>query len=343
MRVGASPGTDLPSPLPEKSSCHFMAYNEKLLFEKGDFASGDLSSLLTHPTTHWIHLTGAVDPLFLQTLGTTFKLHPLVLEDIACRSERPKLDLYPDYLFIIVNLLSIDPKTFAITSEQVSLVLGKNFVLSFISKDGNFINPIKERLRHGNNRIRQKEADYLAYAILDLVADHTFTVLNQLDLQIETLEQELTRTTKPLILQRIQKNKRDLLTIRRAVWPMREVISQFRRLDTPLIQSETQIFMHDVYDHTIQAIDTIESFREMLSNLLEIYLSSISQRLNEIMKVLTIVATLFAPLTFITGFYGMNFDNIPGLHSEAAFLFTLFLMLAISSGMLYFFRRKKWI
>jgi magnesium transporter len=294
------------------------------------------------PTLTWINIHGVNNTDTVQKIGSVFGLHPLILEDIMTE-QRSKLDDYKDNIYLIIRVLKYNKEKDNIDDEQVSIILGKTYVISFVETDTDIFEPVRNRLRNKESRVRNLGTDYLAYSLIDLVVDHYFEILEQVDQQLEDLEEQLIKKPETTTLVKIQRSKRKISMLRKAVWPMREVISQFRRLDSPLIEESTKLYIQDVYDHTIQTIDTIESFRDIVSGMFDIYLSNINLRMNEIMKVLTIVATIFVPLTFIASVYGMNFENIPGLHNRWGFHITMGVMLLVALSMLYFFRRKKWI
>lgn len=323
-----------------------MDYDQNLVTEKIDATIEECLIFLDTPSVTWINIQGVHDAKMIETLGRHFKLHPLMLEDILTTGQRSKLDDYKTTLFIVTHMLTYktngNGKT-GVDDEQVSLVLGPNYVISFLETHRDIFDPIRERIHNDNSRIRTQGADYLCYALIDCIVDNYFLILEKFDDKLVALEEELENQPTPKTLHNMQSTKRDIILLRKAVWPMREVISQFRRMESPLINENTKVYMHDVYDHTIQAIDTIESFRDITSGMLDVYLSNISQRMNEIMKVLTVVSTIFVPLTFIASLYGMNLEYIPELHWKWMYPFVLGVMLIIVIGMLYFFKRKKWI
>lgn len=240
-------------------------------------------------------------------------------------------------------MLSYDEEENLVKAEQFSLILGSNFVITFQERVGDVFELVRERLRKGKGRIRKMGPDYLAYALMDAIVDHYFVVLERIGERVESLEEELVTDPTPGTLQTIHHLKRELIVLRKSVWPLREVIGSLDRGESTLIQENTRIFLRDVYDHSIQVIDTVESFRDMVSGMLDIYLSSVSNRMNEVMKVLTIMATIFIPLTFIAGIYGMNFEFMPELKWHWGYFFVWFLMIAVAGLMIVFFRRKKWI
>ena len=291
----------------------------------------------------WINLDGVHDLPLLEQIGSLFNLHPLVLEDIVNTDHRPKFEDFDDYLFLTLKMLHYDGAKAEISTEQVSLVLTTHQVLSFQERQGDVFEGVRQRLRNNKGRIRKMGADYLAYALLDAVVDSYFAILEQIGEQIEQLEAELLQRPSPEILNRIHHFKREMILLRKAIWPLRELIGVLQRCESPLVSENTAVFLRDVYDHTIQIIDTVETFRDVLSGLLDLYLSTISNRMNEVMKVLTIIATIFIPLTFVAGIYGMNFDHMPELHWRWSYPLLWLVMLVMAGGMYLFFRKKRWL
>jgi len=295
------------------------------------------------PTVTWINVDGIHEVEVLELLGECFGLHPLVLEDILNTDQRPKLEDFGDYIFVVLKTFSYNDQSDEVEPEQISLILGPSFVLSLQEREGDVFNPIRERIRSGKGRIRRMGADYLAYCLLDSIVDHYFVVLEQVGEEVEFLEEELVANPTPETLQTIHNLKRDMIFLRKSVWPLREVIGALERGESSLIRESTGIYLRDVYDHTIQVVDTIETFRDMISGMLDIYLSSVSNRMNEVMKVLTIIATIFIPLTLIAGIYGMNFQYMPELGWRWGYPVVWLVMLVIGVVMLVYFRRKKWL
>jgi magnesium transporter len=296
------------------------------------------------PTVTWINVEGIHQVEVLEKVGDCFGLHHLVLEDISTPDQRPKMEDHGDYIYTVLKMLYYNDESNEIVTEQISLVLGPNFVISFQEgKKGDVFDPVRERIRSGKGRIRTMGADYLAYSLVDSIVDNYFIILENLGEKIEFLEEELVTTPTPETVQTIHDLKREMIFLRKSVWPLREVISGLERGESSLIQESTRIYLRDIYDHTIQVIDAVETFRDMLSGMLDIYLSSISNRMNEIMKVLTIIATIFIPLTFIAGVYGMNFRYMPELERPWAYPMVLVFMLAIGLLMVFYFRKKKWL
>ncbi len=295
------------------------------------------------PTVTWINIDGIHEVEIIEDIGKHFDLHPLLLEDIVNTGQRPKIEHFENYLFIVLKMLYYDKEETEIKSEQVSLILGSNFVISFQESIGDVFNPVRDRIRNGKGRIRKMGADYLAYSLMDAIVDSYFVILEQLGEEIEHTEEELVKNPTPETLQAIHNLKREMIFLRKSTWPLREVVSVLEREESPLIKKSTSIYLRDVYDHTFQVIDTIETFRDMLSGMLDIYLSSISNRMNAIMKVLTIIATIFIPLTFIAGIYGMNFRFMPELEWHWGYPLVLLVMVAIGVLMLFYFRKKEWL
>jgi len=293
-------------------------------------------------TVTWIDVSSVHQVELVAKVGECFGLHPLVVEDILNTDQRPKLEDFGGYLYIVFRAFSCTGGHFLMESEQISLVLGPNFVVSFQEKESTVFNTILERIRTGKGRTVKSGADYLAYSLIDTIVDEYFIVLEHLGERMETLEDALVTNPASKTLREIQLLKRDLTSIRRSIWPLREVLNSMQREGSALITETTRVYLRDVYDHAIHAIDTLEIFREMISGMFDIYLSSASNRLNEVMKVLTIIATIFIPLTFIVGLYGMNFRYIPELNWRWGYPSVLLLMAAISGYMLYFFKKKKW-
>ena len=290
----------------------------------------------------WIHVDGLHETRLLEQMGDNFGLHPLTLEDILNTEQRPKSEDHGDYLYIVLRLFHEDSGG-ELIPEQVSIVFGRNWLISLQEKEGSLFDPIRERLRNEKGRLRKAGADYLAHALLDAIVDSYFAILDNFGEKIENLEDALIGRPAPQTLRAIQALKREVILLRKSVWPLMEMIGGLGRSDSPLIREPSVIYFRDVYDHAVQVIDTIETYRDMLAGMLDIYLSSISNRMNEIMKVLTIIATVFMPLTFRAGVYGMNFKYMPELEKPWGYFALWGLMIAIVLVMLIAFRRKKWL
>ncbi|HWR30970.1 MAG TPA: magnesium/cobalt transporter CorA [Negativicutes bacterium] len=309
----------------------------------------------------WIEISGIHDVKAVEQIGQQFSIHPLVLEDILNTTQRPKFEEYDDYLFLVMRVPFANQETgsagassrkkadlkpnpgLEIAFEQVSILFGKDWVLSFTESNRQTFAPVRERIINGKGRLRGQGPDYLAYALLDVIVDQFFVVLEELGESIEFLDEELVQQPDPASLRQIHAFKRQMMYLHKAVWPVREIIGAFERCGSRFCSPETGPYLRDTYDHIIQVIDTVETYRDLISGMLDIYLSSISYRLNEVMKVLTIISTVFIPLTFIAGVYGMNFENMPELKWEYGYFLVLGLMLAVTLVMLRYFRRKKWL
>lgn len=294
------------------------------------------------PTVTWINVEG-LQPDTIKQLGDCFGMHPLVLEDILTTDQRPKMEDYDNYIYMVLKMIYYKSENDEVTAEQVSLILGQNFVISFQETVGDVFDQIRDRIRGDKGRVRKMGADYLAYCLIDAIVDNYFTILEKLSEKIESLEEKLLADPTPATSRKIHRLKREMIFLRRSIWPMRELINGLLRGESKLVTGPTKIYLRDVYDHTIQIIDTMETMRDMVSGMLDVYLSSVSNRLNEVMKVLTIIATIFIPLTFITGIYGMNFRYMPELEWPLGYPVTLLAMVFLFLLMVLFFRRKRWL
>jgi magnesium transporter len=291
----------------------------------------------------WININGLNHVDAIEKIGNHYTLHPLTLEDIVNISQRPKIEEYDNYLFVVLKMLYYDTDE-NIVSEQVSLILGANYVLTFQESDGDVFDGVRERIRHGKGRIRGLGSDYLLYALIDAITDHYFVIIETLGNKIEDLEDNLfSGITKDEISVQIQNLKREVLRIRRNVFPLREIINKIEKHQSPLIEQKTLHFFRDIYDNIIHVSENIDIYREMIWGLMDMYMTTISNKMNEVMKVLTIMATIFIPLTFIAGIYGMNFDNIPELHYEYSYFILWGVMITLFIAMLIYFKRKKWL
>ncbi|MCG8607284.1 magnesium/cobalt transporter CorA [bacterium] len=295
------------------------------------------------PSVTWLNIDGLHRVDILEQIGGYFKVHPLVLEDILNTTQRPKVEEYGDYTFIVAKMIMYNDSERSFFVENLSIVLGPKFVLTFQEQEGDFFDIVRQRIRQPNSRFRNNGPDYLVYRLLDTIVDQYFLVLEKYGDRIEELEVEVTENPTASTLEEIHKLKRELLLLRRPIWPLREAINRLQKEDTALVTQTTHLFLRDVYDHTIQVSDNIDNFREIVSGLLDIYLSSISNKMNEVMKVLTIIATIFIPLTFIAGIYGMNFKFMPELEWRWAYPVVWAIIIAVGVAMLIFFKRKKWL
>jgi magnesium transporter len=347
---GTGPGTlrepSEPPRFPPRIS--LIEYDANTLEEHPDIAIADCRPYLESPTITWIHVQGQASAEILHTLAEFFAMHPLALEDIVNTGQRPKLELYEEHFFLVLGLPYFNNAHAGV--EQVSFFLGADYVVSFHAGAVDPFDPIRKRLRETNNRIRTRQADYLLYALVDRVIDQGFPVLESLSERIENLEMELLAHPNNKTLHKIHQLRRDLLLLRRLFWPQREVINLLMREEHSLIREETRLFLRDCYDHGIQIMDLLETYRDMSAGMLDVYLSSTSNRLNEIMRLLTVISTIFIPLTFIVGVYGMNFGRsdppspwaMPELDWYYGYPLVWVIMVGIAVGMVAYFRHKRW-
>ena len=301
-----------------------------------------LTDLRDSETVSWINVVGLHEEHIIERLGTLFGIHPLVQEDIVHPTQRPKLEEYDDHLYIVLKMIYHDDEG-ALITEQVSLILGSHYVITFQERPGDVFDPVRQRIRSARGRIRRMQPDYLGYAIMDVIIDHYFVVLEHFGKEAEDLEDEVLDDPTIETQQQINELRRALIHMRRAVWPVREVLSQIQREESPLIQPDTRPFIRDAYDHAVQVVDIVESLRDVVGGLTDLYMTALSNRMNEIMKVLTIIGTIFIPLTFIAGIYGMNFEYMPELQYRWAYPAFWIVIIVMAALLLVFFRRKDWI
>jgi magnesium transporter len=343
---GAMPGSILTDPEAPYPELRVMVWSDGSFMEKESVSVDDLSGLIEGWPLVWINVDGLGDAGTLQKIGEMFGIHKLALEDVVHVHQRAKVEGYEDHLFIVARMLSsVDER---VRTEQISLFLLPGIVLTFQEQKGDCLEPVRERIRKGKGRIRQAGADYLTYAIIDAVVDAWFPLLEDYGEMLEDLEDRILDVADKDTVAEIHRVKRDLLNVRRAIWPLRETINGLSREES-LVQKETLLYLRDCYDHVTQIIEIVESYRDMASGLMDLYLSSVSNRMNEIMKVLTVIATIFIPLTFIAGIYGMNFNpgaspfNMPELNWRFGYIAVWLLMLGVGGVMLLFFRRLGWL
>ena len=343
-KAGLSPGTlkYIGEKKVERSRITVIDYDETNFIEKEAASVEECFPFKDTATVTWINVDGVADAAVIGELGAKFDIHPLVLEDIMTTTQRPKTEDLGNVVFVVLRMIECAKDGSDIVADQLSLILGPNFVLSFQETPGDCLGPVRERIRGGKGRIRSLGPDYLAYSLIDAVVDNYFFVLEKLGERIDALEETLVDEPRRALLHDIHGMRREMINLRKAIWPLREVVGGLERLETPLIKSTTDVFLRDLYDHTIQVIDTIESFREILTSMIETYLSSVSNRMNEIMKVLTIIATIFIPVTFLVGVYGMNFKFMPEIGWRWGYPAVWAVIIASVGGMLVYFRRKKW-
>lgn len=345
QKVGLPPGTlvHIGERKTKEVRISAIQYGKDHYQEHGDVTVEECAKLQENGAITWFNICGIHDVRVIEEFGKTFNIHPLLLEDIVHTGQRPKMEEFDDYLFVVLKMLVYDDKENEVLSEQVSLVLGKDFVISFQESEGDVFNTVRERIRTDKGRIRKMGCDYLAYRLIDAIVDQYFVILEKFGEQTEFLQEAVLSAPSPEILEAIQETKREVIFLRRYVWPLREAISGLQRGESDLVSDSVQIYLRDVYDHTIQVIDSIETFRDMISGTMDVYLSSVSNKMNEVMKVLTIMATIFIPLTFIAGVYGMNFEYMPELKWRAGYFIVWIVMIILGILMLIGFKRKKWL
>ena len=335
-------------------------YTESSLDEHDTGDIEDVLSYFSSPTTTWINVDGIHDTSVIRTLGEHFEIHPLIQEDIANPAQRPKVELQDDHLYITAKMLYLADSEHdephgppsqplevseepALRAEHISFVVGPGYLISFQETPGDIFDPVRNRLRAGRGRIRGGGADYLAYALLDVIVDHYVLALETLGTWAEDLEDEILEDPKEDTQEKVNALRRDLIFMRRRTWPVRELLHRLTRLESPLWQESTRPFVQDTYDHAQQVVDHLEALRDTTSGLMDLHMSALSHRMNEIMKVLTIIGTIFIPLTFVAGIYGMNFEYMPELAWDHGYFLSLGVMGTIALGTLAYFRRVDWI
>lgn len=343
-KIGSAPGAlvHVGEQVADKTSLRIMNYGDNFAEES---SPSDISDLPLPPENGvlWINIDGLRNVEVIEALGRRFKLPALVLEDILNTDHRPKLEVHEKFLFIVVKMLVPDPSQGTFRLEQLSVIVGDCFLVSFQEMEGDVFDGVRKRIRGGKGRVRSSGPDYLAYALLDAVVDNYFLVLETISTQLESLEEALLADPTPADLRRFHYLRREAILLRRVVWPVRETLAGLMREESGLVTKETSVFLRDVHDHAVQAMDIVESLRDLASSLLELHLSRNSQRMNEVIKVLTMIATIFIPLTFIAGVYGMNFEVMPELRWPWGYPLILLFMLGVAATMLLYFKRKKWL
>ena len=344
-KPGTAPGTIQPDPNAEATRIRVMAYSASGLHEAELQSVDQIKPLLQHWPVIWIDVSGLGTASMISELGQLFQLHPLALEDVVNVHQRAKVEKYQDHLFIVARMCSLEDIEH---TEQISLFLRAGVLVTFQERAGDCWDPVRERLRQARGRVRSSDADYLAYALIDAIVDSFFPVVDHLSDQLDLLDQQVTFGLDNSQMHRVHDLRGQLLSLRRAIRPHREMINELTREDIHLVSAETRVFFRDCYDHVIQVIDLVDTYRELTADVRDFYMSSVSNRMNEIMKVLTIMSTLFMPLSFIAGVYGMNFNtdspwNMPELNWAWGYLFSLGIMLLTVLGLLWFFKSKGWI
>jgi magnesium transporter len=342
--VGAAPGSlhFVGKKRDERIQVSVIDYNAHDLVERPIEVLDELTPFRDTDTVTWTNIVGIHDTEAVQKIGEIFDIHALTLEDIVNATQRSKIEEFEDYLYIVIRIITFDPEIMSIRSEQLSMILGSNFVLSFQEDPRDVFEPVRVRIRNAVGRIRSSGADYLAYALLDVIIDEYFVTLEKIGEEMEDIEELVLENPEPETLERITALSRELVLLRRGIWPARELISSMLRSPSSLVKKKTEPFLRDAYDHTIQIMEIVESFRDVMGNLRESYKTAVSNRMNDIMKVLTIIATIFIPLTFIAGIYGMNFQYMPELAWQWGYFGALGFMVVLGLGLAAFFKAKKW-
>lgn len=344
-KTGLAPGSVVPVEAPEAGPVRLsvMEYGPEGVRERADVPPEECRDLTDPADVAWLNVDGLHDATTVEEVGRIFGLHPLSLEDAVNTGQRPKLEDYDDYLFLVVKMLTWSRDRGEVEEEQVSLAVGSGWVVSFQERPGDVFDPVRERIRSGRGRIRTLGADYLAYALVDAVVDHYFVVLERLVDRVAAAEARLVEDPDEETLREIHALKRELIHLRRSVWPAREVTAKLTREDTSMVTDRVRVFTRDVHDHSVQVIETTEALRDAVGGMLDTYLSTASNRMNEVMQVLTVMATIFIPLTFIAGVYGMNFENMPELQWPWAYPAVMGIMGGAAVIMLVYFRRRGWL
>ncbi len=344
-KVGLPPGSLYYTGLrgEESVSIQLFNYSAEGLEEKDLLHVEETHPYLSSSTTSWINVNGVHNVEMVESICKHYGIHPLTIEDIVSTDQRPKIEEGEGYVYVVLKMMEFDSEKDSIEVEQVSLILGKGFVLSFQERAGDVFHPVRERLRAGKGRIRSRGADYLLYALIDTVVDNYFVIMEQVGDSMADIEERLLIDASKESFDAVYHFKREILAVRRSTWPLREVVYRLERDDLPLITKDTQVFLRDVYDHMIQVIDTVETYRDLLSGMVDLYHSTVSTRTNDVMKVLTLISTIFIPLTFIAGVYGMNFEVMPELSWTYGYPVVWGIMIVMAIMMVLAFKRKKWL
>ncbi|MEA4880720.1 MAG: magnesium/cobalt transporter CorA [Synergistaceae bacterium] len=319
-----------------------IQYDAGTVKESRDVTPEECGDCLKTPGVTWINVNGIHNIGLIESLGKYFDLHPLTLEDIVNTTQRPKVEEFPNYVYAVLKMMTFDEGANRLDIEHVSLILGENYVISFQEHEGDVFDSVRERIRNAKGRIRSLKSDFLAYTLMDAAVDNYFLAVERIGDRIEEMDDNILVRPKPEDIQEVHQMKREILSFRKAVWPLREEVGALEKSETPLIRPETRVFLRDLYDHIIQIIDMVETFRDILGGIHDTYLSGVSNRMNEIMKVLTIISTIFIPMTFIAGVYGMNFQYMPELKWPGGYYLVWGIMLAIAFTLIVFFKRRKW-
>ncbi len=340
--VGSRPGTLAINGDATQTVIHLMRYDPAGMDESPVEDVGELRQQLAEDKVNWIDVQGLGDEAVLRKIAEIFELHPLALEDVVNVPQRPKVEEYDKHLLLITRMAKLTEDDL-LDIEQVGIFVGPNFVLTFQERYGDILDPVRQRLRRGRGAMRRSGSGYLAYAILDTIIDGYYPILESFGERLETLEDEIVEDPTHDMLRRVHRTKRDLLAVRRGIWPQREAVNTLLRDGHELFTDEVRVYLRDCYDHCVQIVDVVETYRELAGGLMDVYLSSVGNKTNDVMRVLTVMASIFIPLTFLAGIYGMNFENMPELHVRWSYPVLLAVMVAIAAGMLAYFYRKGWL
>lgn len=343
QNIGAPPGTLFYNgkETTERIKITLIEYNEDDFFEDVYFDLSDCISHVKPNMVKWINVEGLHNPDLIEAIGKIYNIHPLTMEDIVHLDQRPKFEEYDDYVVAIMRMIQY---TTEVESEQLSIILLENTVISFQEpQGGDAFDIIRNRLRSSKGRVRKLGADYLAYALMDAVVDLYFTTIEKIGDKVEQIEEDILNNSDKKSILELYHLKREMIYLRKQVWPLRDLINNMIRSETILINPSSDVFLRDLSDHVARIIDTVETYRDLLSGIMDIYLSTNANRMNEVMKVLTIMSSIFIPVTFIAGVYGMNFDNMPELRTQNGYFITCGVMLAIIIGLMIYFKRRKWL
>jgi len=342
---GQAPGTLVydRTPRVDQVSIRIVDYGPDACAMRTTNSVEDTFPLRDSTTVSWIDIEGLHDTELLGRFGTHFGLHPLVLEDILNTHQRPKLEEYDDYLYLVVRMIAPGTNGSEMHSEQVSIILSKHFVVTFQEVPGDVFDPVRKRLDTGKGKARRLGPDYLVYALIDSIVDNYFLVLEKIAERIEGVEDSITETAQPDDLGRVHELRRELVYMRRNVWPLRDVVIALERSETDLVSDDARVYIRDLHDHVVQVIESTENFRDVLASLQDLYLSSIGQRTNEVIRVLTVISTIFVPLTFLAGVYGMNFDILPELHWRWGYFVFWGVSVALVIALIGFLRSRRWL
>ena len=344
-KVGLAPGTliHLGERKTDQPTITLIEYGDTDLLEYCFTSVAEAEAHAPRLPVLWLNVHGLHEPEVMAEIGRRFKLHPLVMEDILNTNQRPKIDDYGDYLFMVARFFEIDSESNQVSSDQVSLILGPNFVLTFQERPSGRFDPVRERLRQDRGQIRKLGADYLAYSLLDAIVDRYFNILENIGERTEELEDIMLERPKPGALQAVHQLKRETLNLRRSIWPLREVINSLTRADDRFFRPETRPYLRDVYDHTVHAIESLEANRDVISGMLDIYLSAVSNRVNQEVRALTVIAIIFMPATLISGIFGMNFKVMPLLDLPTGFFVAIGMMATVATSLSIIFWRRRWL